>query len=321
MAIRHFNSFKNIFKYKIFNGHTSFKGSLTRNNIENLISDLQFQISYNIFKPLKGYFYTSKLNAKIPTIEHYIIKNLKTLKENESLDSFFNLTNIIQFTSKDELVDIYINETNNIIQIIKEEEHGKKIKTGKDFSDYDRLESYFLIQSMAFPCVFESILNEEFSKLNHIKRKMYDFLENSSNWYFYKYLLLFQQNNNYIKLKKEITKLHLMTNRYKNEFNIRSLTFLINSSDDISEYKYSNKNRRNNEESNLLDYYLNKFKNEITLLSRKKDDINEVFKNIEELNSYRTNFILQIVSLVIGILAFIFAFDKVKGLFITLLNK
>lgn len=321
LSTRHFHSFKNIFKDRLFTGYTSFKGSLTRENIDNLISDLQFQIDYNILRHLNGYFTTSKLTHKIPKIEHYTIKKLKKHKENNSFYSFFSFSNIVQFTSKDGLVDVYTNNEDNLVTIIKEEEHGKKIRTGSDHTDYDWLESYYLIQSMAFPCVFDAILNEEFSKLNHIKRKMYDFLENTNKWRFYKYFLLFHQNNKYLKLKKEITKLNLITNRYKNEFNDRALNFLINHSSDVSQYEYSDKNRRQIDESNLLTYYIEKFKDRIKYLTKKKDDINTVFKNIEELNSYRTNFILQVVSLIIGILAFIFAFEKVRDYIMELLNK
>ncbi len=86
---------------------------------------------------------------------------------------------------------------------------------------------------------------------------------------------------------------------------------MINHGSDVSEYTYSSKNRRKSTETNILDYYKETFKNDIKYLDKKKDDINIVFKNIEELNSYRTNFILQIVSLIVGILAFIFAFEKV----------
>jgi hypothetical protein len=321
LSTRHFHSFKNIIKHKLFTSYTSFKSSLIRENVDNLISDLQFQVNHNILKPLNGYFFTSKLTTQIPKIEHFTIKKLKKHKDENNFYSFFNFSSIVEFSSKDELVDIYINNEKNTIHIIKEEEHGKKDITGKDHTDYDWLESYHLIQSLAFPCVFNSILIQEFSKLNHIKRKMYDFLENSSRWQFYKYFLLFHQNNKYLKLKKEITKLNLITNRYKNEFNDRALNFLINHSIDISEYNYSIKNRRKVNESNLSDYYIVKFRNDIKYLTKKKDDINIVFKNIEELNSYRTNFILQIVSLIVGILAFIFAFEKVREFIISLVNE
>jgi hypothetical protein len=70
-----------------------------------------------------------------------------------------------------------------------------------------------------------------------------------------------------------------------------------------------------------LSYYIEKFKNDIKYLTKKKDDVNIVFKNIEELNSYRTNFILQIVSLIVGILAFIFAFEKVRDFILSLVNE
>ena len=321
LSIRHFNSVKNILKHRFFMAHTTFSGSLARKNIDNLIFDLEFQIKHNILRHLKGYFFTSNLSFSIPRIEHYTIKNFKNLKENNSLYSFLQISSKVQFTSPDELVDIYIDEENNKVFIIKEEKHQLKENSKNDMSDYDRLESYFLMQSMSFPCIFESILNEEFSRLNHIKRKMYDFLENTNKWSFYKSFLLFKQNNCYLKLKKEITKLNLITNRYKNEFNKNSLNFLINHGYEINDFQYSDKNWRKSKELNLSDYYIKKFTSQINHLSKKKEDVNDIFRNIEELNNYRTNFILQIVSLIVGILAFIFAFEKVQDYIILIFNN
>lgn len=318
---QYFHSFKNILKHGVFTSYKSLNSSLIRENIDNLLSDLQFQIKYNILKPLNGYFSLSKFATSIPKIEHYTIEEFRKHKDENTLNYFFDLSDVIQFTSRDELVDIYSNKKKNTIYIIKDHEHGKKDRTDKDYKDYERFQSYYLIKSMAFPCVFDSILSHEFLKLNHIKRKMYDFLENTSKWKSYKYLLLFKQNTEYLTLKKEITKLNLITNRYKNEFNEGALTFLINYIGDISDYSYSVKNQRKMSESNILSYYKKMFRNDIEYLTKKKDDINIVFKDIEELNSYKTNFILQIVSLIVGVLAFIFAFEKVKQLILSLLNK
>lgn len=321
VSIRHFHSVKNILKHWLFTGHTSFRGSLVRENIDNLISDLEFQIRYNILKPLKGNFNTSKLNSKIPRVEHYTIKNFKNLKENNALSSFFEYSSVIQFASKDDLVDIYIERESNKISIIKEENHQMKANTEGDRSDYDKLESYFLIQSMTFPCVFQSVLDEDFSKLNQIKRKMYDFLETSNQWRFYKTFLLFKHNLDYLKLKKEITKLNLKTKRYNNEFHKSKLTFLLNHGIEINEYLYSKKNRRELINLDLSSYYIENFTRQINHLTKKKEDINQIFKNIEELNNYRTNFILQIISLMVGILAFIFAFEKIQDYIVIILSK
>ena len=321
LSIKYFNSTKNILKHRFFTGHTAFRGSLTRKNIDNLISDLEYQIQHNILKHLKGYFYNSKLNSKIPRIEHYTVKGFKELKEKNYFSTFLNLSSQFQFTSPDELVDIYFDQEDNKVFIIKEEKHQMKANTESDRSDYDRLESYFVVQSMTFPCVFESILNEEFSRLNHIKREMYDFLEESNKWRFYKSFLLFKQNSNYLKLKKEITKLNLITNRYKNEFNKKALQFLINHGYEINDYKYSDLNWRKSDESNLSDFFVKRFTTQINYLAKKKDDVNLIFRNMEELNSYRTNFILQIVSIIVGVLAFIFAFEKVQDFITLILNS
>ncbi len=316
-----YNSIKNIIKHRIFCSYTSFKGSLTRKNIDNLISDLQYQLNYNFLRYIQGYFSNSNFSVKIPKIEHYTAKNFLKHKEKNSLFSFFNHNSNNQFSSKDKLIDVYTNKKERTIYIIKEKGHGKRDNSKSDMTNYDWLESYYLIQSMAFPCVFDSILSEEFLKLNYIKRKMYDFLENNSKWNILKSFSLLHQNNKYLKLKKEITKLNLITNKYKNEFGERSLNFFINRGGNIQEFEFSNDNRRPIKAKNLLQFYFKKFKNEIESLTNKKDDINKVFKNIEELNSYRTNYILQIVSLLIGVLAFIFAFEKMKDIIVTLVNN
>lgn len=315
LSVRHFHSYKNILKFRIFNAHTTFKSSLTRENIDNLISDLQFQINHNILSHLDGFFNKNNLESRLPKTLHFTIKDLHSFKQGKDIDSFFNFNNINQFTSNDKLVDIYLDEGNNNTYIIKEEGHGKKENSSTDHTDYDRLESYFLIQSLTFPSSFQAILNEDFERINQIKREMYDFLEISNKWSFYNYFQLINLNIKYMRLKKEITKLNLISSRYKNEFNERTLNFLINHSTNISEYSHSDKNRRFVENLNLYKYFENNFTECITHLRKKIQDVNDIFKSIEELNSYRTNFILQIVSLSIAILAFVFAFDKVKNMF------
>lgn len=314
LQIPHLHSFKNIIKYGVFWGHTSFKSSITRLNIDNLISDLQYQVFFNILRPLRGYLYSSEIR-NFPFIEHYTTKNFKSKKKLNKLRSFFDFSDIVQFSSDDELVDIYINQEKHSISLIKEEGHGTREIINNDHSDYDWLESYYLINGLAFPCIFAKILQIEHKKLNYIKRNIYDFLERSDNWGIKK-LLIIPENFHFIKLKKDIAKLNLLTNRFKNEFNANSFSYLINHSEDLSIYKFSDNNfkKKDTDNENLLEYFINCFSYGIDRLSKRKDNVNEIFKNIEELNNFRTNFILQVASLIIALLALIFAFDKVKNL-------
>lgn len=253
-----------------------------------------------MLKPFRGYFYTSKLNPNIPTVIHYSIENFLNLKKDYELSSFLSLKQAICFSSKDHLFDFYLNQEYNTVLIIKEKGYGKKEPLEKDLTDYDWLESYSAIQDIAFVCVFESILNIEFLKLNQIKRRTYDLIKHSNRWMLLNYVSIFKYNINYFKLKKEIAVLNLTTSRYKNEFSKNSILFLTNRYGNLSNYNY-----------------VSVFKNEkkIKLLENKKQDLNDVFKSIEELNSYRTNFTLQIASIVVTLLAFIFAFDKIKTFF------
>lgn len=320
LIVRHYNSLKNIIKYRVFNSHSTFVESLTKRNIDNLISDLKYQVNQNFTKHLNGIFYPLRNDFELPSIEHYEIEEFKKVKEDKQLHSFINFVEIKQFTSEDELLDIYLENRSNKIYIIKEKGHGKieQKPNSKDHIDYDRLESAFLIESLSFSCVFNAILNLELKKLNLIKRSMYDFFENSNKWNIFNYLFIFHNNNKYISLKKQITKLNLTTKRFKNEFNNRTIRF-FSSYSDITKYNYSKENRIK-EDINLLNYFTKDFAERIKILNEKTNDINDVFKNIEELNSYRTNYILQLVSLFLAVLAFIFAFDKVKDLLIKIFN-
>lgn len=314
LSVEHLNSVKNILKYRLFTGHTSLNFSLTKENINNLISDLQYQVNYNVLRKLQGVLYFTSNNLPLPIIEHYTIKNFIKKKENKSLNNIFNLSHLTKFTIDNELLDLYIDENKQKWVIIKEDSYNKK--------DYESFEEFLLLRSSTFPFVFDAILNSNFHRLNHIKRKMYDFFENSYKWNPLKVFLIFKQNQKYFNLKKEITKLNLITSRYKNEINFHTLNFLINDqSESIENFNLKYIPRDNTEKSlSFFEYFYNEFKEKVELLNSRKDEINNMFINIEDLNRYRTNYILQIVSMLIAVMAFIFAFDKIKDFFLKIIN-
>lgn len=255
-STKHFHSFMNILKHKVFNSHTSSGGTLIQHNIDNLISDLKFQVTFNLLKPFQGYFYTSKLNPNIPTVIHYSIENFLNLKKDYRFSNFLRLKQARCFSSKDHLFDFYLNQEYNTVLIIKEKGHGKKEPLEKDLTNYDWLESYSAIQDIAFVCVFESILNIEFLKLNQIKRRTYDLIKHSNRWMLLNFISIFKYNINYFKLKKEIAVLNLTTSRYKNEFSKNSILFLTNRYSNLSNYNYVSVFKNEKKEINLSEYIL-----------------------------------------------------------------
>jgi len=62
-----------------------------------------------------------------------------------------------------------------------------------------------------------------------------------------------------------------------------------------------------------LEKFIKNFSWQVKELDRQTRGINEVFRSIEEINVYRTNLMLQLISILIAILAIIFTFDKVKS--------
>lgn len=314
LSRQHFHSFIKILKTKRFHSHESFNISSKCLGLENLLSDLNQQVKKNLTKNFKGYFHNSKIDALLPTIEYYEVKNINEFHNDKSLKQNFNTGFDGYYSIEDNKIDVYFSNTRKrptLLQIVKEKGHGKKEQTGNDLTDYDWVETHYLLNSLAFPCVFRGIMIEQFEKLNLLKREIYDFSNSSKHSNFI--TNVFKYNNTYLKLKQTLVEILITTKRFENEFTKNRLGVYTN------EYKldsFTPRNyRRKTEKKNLLYDIVEEFSIEIKSLNDKTNSINDIFKSIEELNSYRTSYLLQIVSLLIAILAFIFAFDKAKNLF------
>jgi hypothetical protein len=184
-------------------------------------------------------------------------------------------------------------------------------------TDYDNLENYYLIRSLSFPCVFSAILREQNYKLITLKREIYDQIRISGRKYILNHLFLLGTNSKYLQLKHKSVQILLTMMRFENEFTDSNINYFTG---DFPLESFHANNRKGNEAINLLDYYKKAFRYHIDSLNKKTKSINEVFKSLEEFNSYKTNFILQLFSILIGILAFIFAFDKAKSFVLGILK-
>lgn len=325
LNVENYNSFYNIIKTKRFISFESVISSLKCRNLEYLISDLNEQVKINITGKIKGYFHNSKVNKVIPSIEFYEVKDIKKFNKDIDFKQNFDTGFDGYYASKDEEIEIFFSNTTRksqkLIQVVKQIGHGKKVNSKNDLTNYDRIETHYLLESLAFPCVFKAILSEQFDKLNKLKRDIYDFVNDSSNTSILKIFLFFNYNNRYIKLKQSLTQILLTTKRFESEFTKRKITLYTNHTD-LREFNPKDRNIRiDNAEKDLLNRIVEEFSNEIKTLDEKTKSTNEIFKSIEELNSYRTNYLLQIISLLIAFLAFILTFEKTKTFFKIIFNK
>lgn len=314
-SVIHFKTFLEIIKSKKFISHESFVTSNKCKNIQNLISDVNEQVKLNVTKHLKGIFHKSSSSKFLPHIEYYEVEDMNDFHKDSNLNFNFDRGFDGPFKSQDNEIEVYLSDTRNDkisnVQVIKKKGHGAKKSIKNDMSDYAKLETHYLLNSLAFPCVFKAILHENRLKLNKLKRDIYDFIGDSSKKNKLRFILFFTNNRKYIRLKVKLTEVILILKRFEIEFSRQDLVFYTNDFQ-LSEFKATTPRPYSN---NLLEKIIKSFELQIENLDKKTKDANEVFKSIEELNAYRTNLILQIISIFIGFLALIFTFEKAKKLF------
>lgn len=310
-----YNSYLKILQRKRFYYHESFTYSLKAYNIQNFISDLSTQVKNNVTRHFNGYFHKSKIFKTLPSIHLYEVDSINEFKLDKELKNLYRSTFGKYYSLEDEQIEIHFSDSwdnsDEKIQVFKQKGHGNNETNKSDKSDYDKLENHFLISSLSFPCVFSAILREQVYKLNVLKRKIYDQIKISGHKYILKHFFLLGMNNKYLQLKHQSIQILLTIKRFEDEFSDRNLQLYTDG--DISLKDFIAHNVREKEEKNLLSYYIKAFRYQINRLDKKTKSLNEVFKSLEEFNSYKTNFLLQLFSILIAILAFIFAFDKTKN--------
>jgi hypothetical protein len=291
-ATLHIPNLNHFWRYIIKNLYCSVLiRDLKENSIENLISDLKYQLK-NITGYLSEFFSENKI---LSCIELFEIDDMNEFNKyrNRFIDYFD------YYENDDKKIKICLPSTSkdkyNVIQIIKEKGHGnKELKSIKDSTDYDYLENYDLMYSMSLPCVFSSILDEQRSALNMFKREMYFHAKKS------KYNIISLRK--YLKIKYKLSQILLTAKKLKTDFN-KNLIYLI------AENGYSNsfdlQNFLNKRNEKLMDNFIKDINAQIRFLKIESGELNGVFKSFEEYNITKTNFRLQKISIFIGVSIFI----------------
>jgi hypothetical protein len=318
LSERHYHRSADILFHKAtFISHETFVSSLTALNMRSLVADLSNQLHTNVTRHLRGYFARVGGRMDPPRIEYYEFDDIEKAKKDRFWKNYFDTSYYGYHSLKDGGVHLYrkdrYREESNLFCLVKQKGHGARENHPNDASNYASIETHYLLRSLAFPCAFSAVLKEEYYQLLQLKRQVYDFAASSGASQGLKFSLLFSHNREYLRLKKHLTKIIVTTRRFENEFDKRSLSWLTHESN-LSAFVPVQSDMY--KQPDLLKQFLEDLTREMQSLHKKTAGLNEIFKTTEELNAYRTNLALQVASLIITILAFIFAFDKVRELFV-----
>lgn len=321
-AIRRFNSFLDILKTGRFISGESMISSLRFFNIDNLVADVDAQIKLNVTKHLKGFFHKSSKHSELPRLELFEVGSIEAFRNDDELSFGFRTGAEGKYRVNNDGIEICWDKSyrseNTRIQIVKQKGHGAKAKRDNDLTDYDWLESKNLVSSLTFPFVFNSILIMQFDRLNKLKRSVYDFVNRKNRSRLYRILQYVRLRNRYTNLKQDLSHILMVTKRFESEFTQENLNFYT---EDFDLNRFSPEYYRKGESpKNLKQKIVEELTDQIEELNKRTKSVNQVFGPIEELYAYKTNLRLQVISLWIGIFAFIFAFDKVQKVFWDIVN-
>lgn len=308
ISIPHYNSLKEIIGARNFVRHHLYLSSIKQNNLSLLFKDLNYQAQDNISSKLRGVFTEFDLKQFLPFLVYFETSNGQEIFDDPPLNNYFR-SFYYKELFKDPKSKISISVPmhdlrigkNNSIKLIYE-------KNNEIQSKVDPKEFYFLSQNLTFPWVIINITRLYRDRINNLKRDIYDYIDESANQNLAFRLIRFFKRGKYIKLKTRLVKYKLIFKRFESEFSDESLKrFFIE--DSLEDFQTVNVR---NEKKNLLSEFVKSFKYDLEELTKDIETINDSFKNIEEINTYKTNLFLQYFSILIGVLAFIFSFSNVK---------
>jgi hypothetical protein len=307
-----FRSFYQILKTGRFIHHENVISNSKTYAIRNLVADLDYQVRRNCTRHLNGFFHRNRNTAALPRIEYYEVENLQDFKKDHALRHLFRGDFESPFQTAGIPIEVYLwdfDDAQSLIQVVKQKGYSQEKNSENDSTNWSHVESSYLCESLAFPCVFKAILSAHWRSLKELKREIYDFVISSSKSRLRSALQIFFKGKKYIYLKIKLAKIGLTLKRFEDEASIENLHYYM------SKYPLNNfvDSRKEPKHKSLLEKFIKNFSWQVKELDRQTRGINEVFRSIEEINVYRTNLMLQLISILIAILAIIFTFDKVKS--------
>ncbi len=296
--------------------------SLKRHNMDLLYRDLHAQVRKNVTSTINGRFHSNK-NGFLPSISFYEVDKLKNFQDDRELfDTIKNYSfNFYKPDDREVLVFLpdFNEDRNPSLSVVQEENCWSDEKNKNEKTNYDSIYKYCLRQSLTVPYVLRNILIQESNELDSLRRRIYDFVYDARDTNFLGRFLLLLSNSKYLRLKESLTYILMIVKRFESEFRQKEFRLFMRDAD-LSEYKIQGSYIHPYEEKDLYNRLLKGISFQLKSINERAKSISEIFKSIEELHAYRTNYILQITSLFIGILAFFFAFEEIKNYFLKIVE-
>jgi len=315
-----YNKLLTIFRTGRFVSHSSMGMSTLSHGLDNLVADLNYQVRHNITNHLKGQFYKSE---RLPRIEHFEVENIEDFHKDSILEELIgNFKG--SFSLEDNKIHIFVNRfssgKNYRLRVLKERGHGKKEKSKSDLTDYDWVETHYLHQALSLPCTLDAILSNQNDELNQLKRKVYDYINDSSKRIFWNKFRILKYSQTYVDLKVSLAKGILTFKRFEEEFSNRNLRIFSRYGNFENFKRPSVNDEIAEDEKDLKLYFETSFNRQIEQLNKRISTLEQVFKPVEDLSVYRVNFGLQVTSIIIGGLAIILTFDKLIPIIVKFYN-
>lgn len=315
------NHLSSILRNRRFISSWSFM-SLKRHNMDLLFRDLHAQVRKNVTSTINGRFHSNK-NGFLPSICFYKIDKLTNFQDDRELFDVIRNQAFNFYKPDDQEVVVFLpdysEDRNTPLSVVQEENcwSGEAKESEKD--NYDTIYKYCLRQSLTVPYVLRNILIQESNELDSLRRRIYDFVYDAKEMNFLRRFLFVLSNRKYLRLKESLTYILMIVKRFESEFRQDEFRLFMKDAD-LSEYKIKGRYIHPKEEKDLYNRLLKGISFQLKSINERASSISEIFKSIEELHAYRTNYILQLISLFIGILAFFFAFEEIKNYFIKIVE-
>ncbi len=306
-----FNRFLEIIKRRQFVSHSNMNLSANTESINNLISDLEYQVKSNVLGPFLN---SDDHTRHLPRVEIFETTSLDTANLEFSIPRWIG-RHKSSFRFNDGKIHIFkhAGDSNCIIKILKESGHGKRDANKSDLTDYDWVENYNLFKALALPTALHSILVRQQKSLDKLKRLVYDYIRDSAKKNFLNRIFSF--NRTYIKLKLTFANHILTFKRFEGEFSTDNLRELYSDDMHLREFIRSKNSVVHQDESeNLEKNFLSSFEYMIGKLNKEINTLTEVFEPIEGINTYRISIWLQIASLITAVLSLLLAEQFIKWL-------
>lgn len=287
---------------------------IIENNISYLFMDINVQVKRFVKRHFNGLFLKSAKLNYLPSVEVFTVNSIPECLAGKGLKNYLRRASYDDYMNEDQTLAVV--SQNLMFDFVKL--RGFKILITDKFmaSEEESVVNYHiekLIRAVSVTWALRNITDVIGTRSIDLKRRVFDFIKINSKKSLINWLLRIPRTYEMISLKSSLVQMKVVVGRLENEFAPKNLKIYTQ---DAHLEELVNAER----EGNFKIRVTSQIRYRIEHLEREIDQLKQYFKLVEEINKFRTNLSLQIVSLLVGIMslavgiaATILAIDK--GLF------